>query len=171
MLEVDAPDFVDVTLMRQQAPARAPRQPAGGQAGELGLAADRTQSRARVRHRGAVAALASGERLREARLASTEAVLPARVDAGIVEVVVPRLEDHEVVVFEARMKAGREASMKKAVVMTLTLHSGTGPGAAFSDAAYPTKPVRLIVRSRPAGLPTSWRGSSPRHWAPPSASR
>jgi hypothetical protein len=45
-------------------------------------------------------ALLGGERVREARLATTEEVLAVEQNAGSAHVIVPRLDDHEIVVFE-----------------------------------------------------------------------
>jgi hypothetical protein len=99
-LEVDAPDFVDVTLMRQ--PGRRLVHLVNLPVGKPVNSGWRQIGRNLVPVSGIAVRLplSPGQRLREARLASTEAVLPVQVAAGIVEVVVPRLEDHEIVVFE-----------------------------------------------------------------------
>jgi hypothetical protein len=44
--------------------------------------------------------LADGERVREARLATSEQALPVQAARGQAEVVVPHLHDHEIVIFE-----------------------------------------------------------------------
>jgi hypothetical protein len=44
--------------------------------------------------------LAADEHVREARLASSETVLAVEEKGGVAHVVVPRLVDHEIVVFE-----------------------------------------------------------------------
>jgi len=44
--------------------------------------------------------LERNEAVREARLATTEQVLPLRAHGPVVEVVVPRLDDHEIVIFD-----------------------------------------------------------------------
>jgi hypothetical protein len=100
MLEVDAPDFVDVTLMLQprrklvhlvNLPVGKPVNSGWRQIGRNLVPV--TDITVRL-------PLEPGERLREARLASSEEVLEARESAGRVQVVVPRLLDHEIVVFE-----------------------------------------------------------------------
>ena len=45
-------------------------------------------------------ALAPGQRVREARLATSEQAIPVQERDGAVHVTVPRLLDHEIVVFE-----------------------------------------------------------------------
>jgi hypothetical protein len=100
MLEVGAPDFVDVTLMRQPGrrlvhlvnfPVGKPVNSGWRQIGRNLVPVADIPLRL---------PLAPGEKVRAVRLASTEAALRARVSSGAVEVVVPKLEDHEIVVFE-----------------------------------------------------------------------
>ena len=99
-LEVDAPDNVEVTSMAQP----------GRRLVHLVNFAVGKQVNSGWRHpgRNLVAAtdiavrirLAPGERLREARLASDESALAARLAGGWAQVTVPRLSDHEIVLWE-----------------------------------------------------------------------
>lgn len=99
-LEVDAPDFVEATLMTQPGrmlvhlvnfpvgkPLNTGWRPIGRNLLPLSNIALRL-------------ALGPGERVREARVASSEQVLAVKQRDALAEVVVPRLEDHEIVVFE-----------------------------------------------------------------------
>ena len=99
-VEVDAPDYVDVTLMAQ--PGRklvhlvnmAVGKPVSTGWRQIGA------NLVPVRDIVVKLALRGGERVREARLASSETSLAWRARGDIAEVVVPRLTDHEIVVFE-----------------------------------------------------------------------
>jgi len=99
-LGVTAPDFVDVTLMRQ--PKRRLVHLVNLPVGKPVNSGWRQIGRNLVPVSDIVVRLPlpAGERFKEARLATTEAVLPAMVDSGTVEVTVPRLDDHEIVIFE-----------------------------------------------------------------------
>jgi Hypothetical glycosyl hydrolase 6/Beta-galactosidase trimerisation domain len=99
-LEVKAPNFVDVTLMRQ--PGRRLVHLINLPVGKLMNSGWRQIGRTLVPVSGITVTLRlePGEQLREARLASDDTVLAATVRDGSVAVVVPRLDDHEIVVFE-----------------------------------------------------------------------
>jgi hypothetical protein len=100
IVEVDAPDYVEVTLMAQPErrlvhlvnfPLGKPVNTGWRQIGRNLVAVERIAVRLR---------LDRSERVREVRLATSGEVLPHRTDDCTVEVVVPRLADHEIVVFE-----------------------------------------------------------------------
>jgi hypothetical protein len=100
LLEVEAPDYVDVTHMGQ--PTRA-------LVHLINLPLDkplntgwRHPGRNLVEVRDIVVRLRppAGHRVRNARLASSEALLPISMIGGAIKVVVPKLTDHEIVVFE-----------------------------------------------------------------------
>ena len=99
-LEVDAPDYVDVTHMGQ--PGRA-------LVHLINLPLDkplntgwRHPGRNLVEVRDIVVRLrpAAGQRVKSARLAGNEALLPISMIGGVIKVTVPKLADHEIVVFE-----------------------------------------------------------------------
>ncbi len=99
-LEVDAPDYVDVTLMGQ---------PSRTLAHLINLPIDkplntgwRHPGRNLVEVRDIVVRLRppAGQRVKSVRLASNEAPLPLSMISGTVKVTVPKLVDHEIVIFE-----------------------------------------------------------------------
>jgi hypothetical protein len=99
-LEVDAPDYVDVTLQAQ--PGRRLVHLINFAVGKHVNTGWRHPGRnlvpvqdIRVRLR-----VSPGEKLRAVRSATDEAVLPHHVAGAWAEVTVPRLQDHEIVVFE-----------------------------------------------------------------------
>jgi hypothetical protein len=99
-LEVDAPDFVEATLMVQ--PRRKLVHLVNFPVGKPVSTGWRPIGRnlvpvADIRVK---LALSEGERLREVRLATTEERLDIERSDGAVSIVVPRLQDHEIVVFE-----------------------------------------------------------------------
>ncbi|MGE5522181.1 MAG: beta-galactosidase trimerization domain-containing protein [Rhodospirillaceae bacterium] len=100
VIDVDAPDFVEATLMTQPGrrmvhlvnfPVSKPLNTGWRHMGRtlVPLADIRVSL-----------ALAAGETVREARLATTEQPLAVRQDTGTATVIVPRLLDHEIVIFE-----------------------------------------------------------------------
>jgi hypothetical protein len=100
VIEVDAPDFVEATLMVQanrrmvhlvNFPVGKPLNTGWRQIGRTLVP---------VPDIAVKIALRPGERVREARLATTEATLPVQHHPDSATVVVPRLDDHEIVVFE-----------------------------------------------------------------------
>jgi Hypothetical glycosyl hydrolase 6/Beta-galactosidase trimerisation domain len=100
LLEVEAPDYVDVTHMGQSNRALVHL---------INLPLDkplntgwRHPGRNLVEVRDIVVRLrpAAGYRVRNARQASTEALLPLSMIGGAIKVTVPKLTDHEIVVFE-----------------------------------------------------------------------
>ncbi|MDB5902488.1 MAG: hypothetical protein JWM26_1366, partial [Betaproteobacteria bacterium] len=100
VLEVDAPDYVEATLMVQ--PGRklvhlvvfAVGKPVNTGWRHIGRnLIPATNVTVRI-------ALADGESVREVRLASSESPLPLQGTNGSAEVVVPRVADHEIVIFE-----------------------------------------------------------------------
>ncbi len=99
-LEVDAPDFVEATLMAQPHrllvhlvvfPVGKPVNTGWRQIGRTLVPVSDVAVRV---------ALRAGVSVREVRLASSEATLPLRRLDGYAEVIVPRVADHEIVVFE-----------------------------------------------------------------------
>jgi hypothetical protein len=99
-LEVDAPEFVDISL-RVQARRKLVHLinfPVAKQLNTGWRHAGRTQ--VPVADIAVRIKLAAGERVREARLASSEQLLAATQRGEWTCVTVPRLEDHEIVVFE-----------------------------------------------------------------------
>jgi hypothetical protein len=99
-VEVDAPDYVDVTLMAQPGrklvhlinlPVGKPVNTGWRQIGSQPRACQRHHRQARAARAGAGA---------RGQAASSETLLPVHAAGGIAEVVVPRLTDHEIVVFE-----------------------------------------------------------------------
>jgi hypothetical protein len=99
-LEVDAPDFVDVTLMGQMGrwlvhlvnlPVGKPLNTGWRHPGRNLI--DVNDIKVRLRPR-------AGKQVREVRLATTEQVLTHIVNDGWVAVTVPHLADHEIVIFE-----------------------------------------------------------------------
>jgi hypothetical protein len=100
VLEVDAPDYVEATLMVQP----------GRKLVHLVVFAVGKPVNTGWRHIGrnlipainvtVRIALADGESVREVRLASSESPLPLQGTNGTAEVVVPRVADHEIVIFE-----------------------------------------------------------------------
>ncbi|MGZ5138751.1 MAG: hypothetical protein ACXWCX_13195, partial [Burkholderiales bacterium] len=99
-IEIDAPDFVDATLMAQpwrklvhlvNFPVGKPVNTGWRQIG---------RNLVPVQDIAVTLALHDGERVREARLATTEQVLAVEQKVGSAHVIVPRLDDHEIVVFE-----------------------------------------------------------------------
>ncbi len=99
-LEVDAPDYVDVTHMGQ--PGRA-------LVHLINLPLDkplntgwRHPGRNLVEVRDIVVRLrpAAGQHVKSARLASSETLLPLSMIGGAVKVTIPKLADHEIVIFE-----------------------------------------------------------------------
>ncbi len=99
-LEVDAPDYVDVTLMGQ---------PSRTLAHLINLPIDKPLNngwwhpgRNLVEVRDIVVRLRppAGQRVKSVRLASNEAPLPLSMISGTVKVTVPKLVDHEIVIFE-----------------------------------------------------------------------
>jgi hypothetical protein len=100
VLEVDAPDYVEATLMVQ--PGRklvhlvvfAVGKPVNTGWRHIGRnLIPATNVTVRI-------ALAGGESVREVRLATSETALPLRGTKDTAEVVVPRVNDHEIVIFE-----------------------------------------------------------------------
>jgi hypothetical protein len=100
VVEIDAPDFVDVTLMLQAGrklvhlvnfPLDKPLNTGWRHIGRNLVPVSNIAVRL---------SLADGERVREARLATSEQVLPVQAARGQAEVVVPHLHDHEIVIFE-----------------------------------------------------------------------
>jgi hypothetical protein len=100
VLQVDAPDYVEATLMVQ--PGRklvhlvvfAVGKPVNTGWRHIGRnLIPATDVTVRI-------ALADGESVREVRLASSESPLPLQGTNGSAEVVVPRVADHEIVIFE-----------------------------------------------------------------------
>lgn len=99
-VEVTAPDFVEVTLMAQpqrlllhlvNLPVGKPVNTGWRHVGRNLVTVNDIAVRLR---------LASGNRVREIRLATGETAVPWREKGGLIEVTVPRLEDHEIVIFE-----------------------------------------------------------------------
>ncbi len=99
-IEVDAPDFVEATLMAQPGrklvhlvnfPVGKPLNTGWRPIGRNLVAVSDIAVRL---------ALARSERIREVRLASTEQKLAVKEINGAAQVTVPRLHDHEIVVFE-----------------------------------------------------------------------
>lgn len=99
-IEIEGPDYLDATLMAQPGrslvhlvvlPVGKPVNTGWRPIGRTLVAA--RQVRVRL-------ALANGQSVREARLATTETPLPLQGTNGYVEVVVPQVDDHEIVVFE-----------------------------------------------------------------------
>jgi hypothetical protein len=99
-LEIDAPDFVDVTLMGQDRrrlvhlvnlPVDKPLSTGWRHPGRNLVEVRGIEVRLRPR---------VGERVREVRLATTEQVLTHTLNDGWIAVTVPRLADHEIVIFE-----------------------------------------------------------------------
>ena len=99
-MEVDAPDYVEVTFVAQtrrrlvhlvNLPLGKPVNTGWRHIGRNLVPVEHIAVRVR---------LDAKQALREARLASTEEILPVRTHGAFVEVVVPRLDDHEIVVFE-----------------------------------------------------------------------
>ncbi|MDB5863078.1 MAG: hypothetical protein JWO70_884 [Betaproteobacteria bacterium] len=100
VLEVDAPDYVEATLMVQP----------GRKLVHLVVFALGKPVNTGWRHIGrnlipaanvtVRIALGDGESVREVRLAGTGSTLPFQGTNGIAEVVVPRVSDHEIVIFE-----------------------------------------------------------------------
>ena len=99
-LEVEAPDYVDVTHMGQTGRALVHL---------INLPIDkplntgwRHPGRNLVEVRDIVVRLrlAAGQRVKTARLASSEALLPLSVIGGAFKVTVPKLSDHDIVIFE-----------------------------------------------------------------------
>jgi hypothetical protein len=99
-IEIDAPDFVDATLMAQ--PRRKLVHLVNFPVGKPVNTGWRHIGRNHVplQDIAVTVALRGGERVREARLATTEEVLAVEQNAGSAHVIVPRLDDHEIVVFE-----------------------------------------------------------------------
>jgi hypothetical protein len=100
MIEVDAPDFVEATLMVQETrrmvhlvnfPVGKPLNTGWRHIGRTLVP---------VPDIAVKLALRPGERVRTARLATTEATLPVQHHSDSAAVVVPRLHDHEIVIFE-----------------------------------------------------------------------
>jgi hypothetical protein len=100
VVEIDAPDFVDVTLMVQPRrklvhlvnfPLDKPLNTGWRHIGRNVVP---------VSNIAVKLSLADAERVREVRLATSEQVLPVQVASGRAEVVVPHLIDHEIVIFE-----------------------------------------------------------------------
>lgn len=100
VIEVDAPDYVEATLMVQpqrrlvhlvNMPLGKPVNSGWRQIG---------RNLVPVADIGVRLGLGVDGRVREARLATTEQVLPVKTRDGYAEVVVPQLHDHEIVVFE-----------------------------------------------------------------------
>jgi hypothetical protein len=100
VVEIDAPDFVDVTVMVQARrklvhlvnfPLDKPLNTGWRHIGRNLV----TVSNVAVK-----LSLGEGERVREARLATSEQVLPVHATSGRAQVVVPHLSDHEIVIFE-----------------------------------------------------------------------
>jgi type 1 glutamine amidotransferase len=99
-VEVDAPDYVEATLMGQPGrrlvhlinfPLAKPVNTGWRQIGRNLVPVEKIAVRLRLER---------NEAVREARLATTEQVLPLRAHGPVVEVVVPRLDDHEIVIFD-----------------------------------------------------------------------
>jgi hypothetical protein len=99
-IEVDAPDFVEATLMVQPHrklvhlvvfPVGKPVNTGWRQIGRNLIPV--TNLKVKL-------ALLDGESVREVRLATTGAILPLQGTNGTAEVVVPRVDDHEIVIFE-----------------------------------------------------------------------
>jgi hypothetical protein len=99
-VEVDAPDFVEATLMVQPHrklvhlvvfPVGKPVNTGWRQIGRNLIPV--TNLKVKL-------ALRDGESVREVRLATTGAILPLQGTNGTAEVVVPRVDDHEIVIFE-----------------------------------------------------------------------
>jgi hypothetical protein len=99
-VEVDAPDFVEATLMTQ--PQRVLVHLVNFPVGKLVNTGWRHIGRNLVPVTDVVVklALAPGERVREARLATSEQPIAVEERDHVARVVVPRVEDHEIVVFE-----------------------------------------------------------------------
>jgi hypothetical protein len=99
-LEVDAPDRVDVT--RQAQPGRHLVHLINFAVGKHLNTGWRHPGRTLVPVEGIGVRLrlAPGQTLRAVRTATDEAVLPHRMAGDWAEVTVPRLDDHEIVVFE-----------------------------------------------------------------------
>jgi hypothetical protein len=100
VIEVDAPDFVEATLMVQakRRMVHLVNFPVGKPLNTGWRHIGRTL--VPVPDIAVKLALAPGERVREARLATTEAPLPVQHHPDSATVFVPRLDDHEIVVFE-----------------------------------------------------------------------
>ena len=99
-VEVRAPDFVEVTFMAQPGralvhlvnfPLEKPVNTGWRHVGRTLVAVENIPVRL---------ALRDGTRVKEARLATTEEALPVQMAGAYAEVIVPRLADHEIVVFE-----------------------------------------------------------------------
>lgn len=99
-VEVAAPDFVEVTLMAQpqrmllhlvNLPVGKPVNTGWRHIGRNLVTVNDIVVRLR---------LAPGTRVREARLATSETTVPVQEKDGSIEVTVPRLVDHEIVIFE-----------------------------------------------------------------------
>jgi hypothetical protein len=100
VLEVDAPDFVEATLMLQgnRKLVHLVNMPVAKPVNTGWRHIGRNLVRVSDIHVGL--ALAPGERVREARLATTGQALAVRHEGARARVVVPLLDDHEIVVFE-----------------------------------------------------------------------
>jgi hypothetical protein len=100
VLEVDAPDFVEATLMAQSGRMLvhlvvfAVGKPVNAGWRQIGRNLV-TARDIRVR-----LALSEGRAVREVRLATSEASLTFTPDGNSVEVLVPQVADHEIVIFE-----------------------------------------------------------------------
>ena len=100
VVEIDAPDYVDVTLMQQ--PGRKLVHLVNLPVGKSVNTGWRQIGGNLVPVTGITVKLAlrEGERVRAARLASNETTLSLHANEKFAEVVVPHLADHEIVVFE-----------------------------------------------------------------------
>jgi len=99
-VEVEAPDYVEITLMAQPQrllvhlvnfPIGKPVNTGWRHIGRNLVPVDNIPVKL---------AIPAGKRVREARLATTEQALVVQERDGYAEVVVPRLADHEIVIFE-----------------------------------------------------------------------
>jgi type 1 glutamine amidotransferase len=99
-VQVEAPDYVEATLMVQPGrklvhlvvfPVDKPVNTGWRHIGRNLIPARNVRVKL---------SLADGESVREVRLATTEAVLPLQGTNGAAEVIVPQVDDHEIVVFE-----------------------------------------------------------------------
>jgi hypothetical protein len=99
-LQVEAPDYVDVT--HQVQPGRQMVHLINFAVGKHVTTGWRYPGRNLIPVDGITVRLRpdGSRKLREARLATNEAALPCRHDGDWVEVTVPRLHDHEIVIFE-----------------------------------------------------------------------
>ena len=99
-LEVDAPDYVDVTHMGQ--PGRALVHLINLPLEKPLNTGWRHPGRNLVEVRDIVVRLrpAAGQHVKSARLASSETLLPLSMIGGAVKVTIPKLADHEIVIFE-----------------------------------------------------------------------